>query len=226
LLFIEFDSKESQPIANPGANSGSVLTDAAREHQCVESAESRRECANPFLDLVAKQSHGFRRPHVLLFALQQVAHVGTRFRNAEQSGFEIDHLIETLGVHVPRLSQIPDQPGVDIAGASAHRDAGCRSEAHAGIHGFAVMHRGQARAIAEVGEDHPALRHFRSPQAVEFAHQIGIRQSVKSVPPHSLRFVTARDGQDLGNAWHVMVKSRIEARHLGQGREAAMKLLG
>jgi hypothetical protein len=37
-LFFEFDSKESQPIANPGADRGRVLSDAASEHQRVQSA--------------------------------------------------------------------------------------------------------------------------------------------------------------------------------------------
>ena len=88
------------------------------------------------------------------------------------------------------------------------------------------MHRRQAGAIAEVGKDDPALRRFRSRQAGQFAHQKRVRQSVKPIPPHSLRFVAARDRQQLGHARQVMVKSRIEARHLGQVREAAMKLLG
>ncbi len=33
------------------------------------------------------------------------------------------------------------------------------------------MHRRQARAIAEVGKDDPALRRFRSRQAGQFTHQ-------------------------------------------------------
>jgi hypothetical protein len=53
-LLVEFDSKESQPIANPGADRGRVLTDAASKNQRVDSAQRRRECADPFLDLVAK----------------------------------------------------------------------------------------------------------------------------------------------------------------------------
>ena len=88
------------------------------------------------------------------------------------------------------------------------------------------MHRRQARAVAEVGEDDPALRRFRSGQAGEFSHQKRIRQSVKPVPPHSLRFVAARDRQQLGHARQVMVKSRVETGHLGQVGKAAMKRLG
>ena len=88
------------------------------------------------------------------------------------------------------------------------------------------MHRRQARAIAEVGEDDPALCRFRSGQAGQFSHQKRIRQPVKPVPPHALRFVAARDRQQLGHARQVMVKSRVETRHLGQVRKSAMKRLG
>jgi hypothetical protein len=74
-----------------------------------------------------------------------------------------------------------------------------------------------------VGEDDPALRRFRSGQAGQFSHEKFVRQPVKAVPSHSLSFVTARDRQQLGDARHVMVKSRVETRHLGQVRKSAMK---
>jgi hypothetical protein len=54
-LFIEFNAKKSQAITDPGADGGRVLSDATREYQCVESTQRRREGADPFLDLVAKQ---------------------------------------------------------------------------------------------------------------------------------------------------------------------------
>ena len=34
-LFVEFDSEKLQPVANPGANCGGILSDAARKYQCV-----------------------------------------------------------------------------------------------------------------------------------------------------------------------------------------------
>ena len=87
------------------------------------------------------------------------------------------------------------------------------------------MHGGQARAISEVGEDDAALRRFRSRQAGQFSHKKRIRQSVKSVPPHPLRFIAARDRQQSGHTRQVMVKSRVETCHLGQVRKSAMKRL-
>ena len=67
-LFFEFDPQKSQPFADPGTDRGRVLSDATSEHQRVQSAQRRRECADPFLDLVAKQRDRFSRPHVLRFA--------------------------------------------------------------------------------------------------------------------------------------------------------------
>ena len=79
-------------------------------------------------------------------------------------GLQIDHFIELLRAHVFRARQIPNQSGIEIAGTSAHRHPGRRRETHAGVDGFAVTHRRQTRAIAEVGEDDAALCGFGSGQ--------------------------------------------------------------
>ena len=46
-IILELDSKESQTIANPGADYGRVLSDAAGEHQRVQSIQSRRDARRP-----------------------------------------------------------------------------------------------------------------------------------------------------------------------------------
>jgi hypothetical protein len=92
-LFVEFDSKEAQPIANPGADHGRVLSYATSEYERVQSAQRRCECADPFLDLVAKQRDRVSRPHVRRFTVEQVTHVGTGLRQAEQPGLEIGHIV-------------------------------------------------------------------------------------------------------------------------------------
>ena len=92
--------------------------------------------------------------------------------------------------------------------------------------GFALMHRRQARAIAEVGEDDPAVCRFRSGQAGQFVHQKRIRQTVKPIAPHPLRLVAARDRQQSRHARQVVVKSRVETRYLRQVGKSAVKRLG
>jgi len=49
-LFFEFDSKESQPIVDPGANRGRILSDATSELQRVQSVQLSLEYADPFID--------------------------------------------------------------------------------------------------------------------------------------------------------------------------------
>jgi hypothetical protein len=48
-FFFNFDSKESQPVANSGTDFGRLFSYATSEHQCVQSAQRRCECADPFL---------------------------------------------------------------------------------------------------------------------------------------------------------------------------------
>ena len=83
-LLVEFDAQKTESVADPLPDGRCVLADAAGEHQRVQSAQRRRECADPFLCLVAKQRDRFGRPNILRFALEQVAHVGTGLRHAEQ----------------------------------------------------------------------------------------------------------------------------------------------
>ena len=51
-----------------------------------------------------------------------------------------------------------DEPGIHVAGTRAHHEARRRREAHAGVDALPVADRGEARAAAEVREDHAAAR--------------------------------------------------------------------
>jgi hypothetical protein len=74
-----------------------------------------RGSSDPFLELVAKQRDCFSRPHVLCFTVEQIPHVGTGLRHAEQPGLEIDHLIEAFCIEVLGARQVPKQSGIEIA---------------------------------------------------------------------------------------------------------------
>ena len=215
FLLFDCDSKKFQSIANAAADYGRVLPDAAGKYQGVQSTQHRRECTNPFFDLIAKQRDCFRRAHILGFVVEQIAHVGTCLRYSEQAGVGSDHFVELLRIHFFGTRQIPNQSWIEIPRPSAHRHTSCRSEAHARVDRFAVAYRRETRAIAKVGENDPTGRCRRVSQAREFFHQEGVRQSVKAVPSHALCFVASRDRQELRHARHIMVKSRVEARHLG-----------
>ena len=89
-----------------------------------------------------------------------------------------------------------------------------------------MVHRGEARTIAKVGEDHLALSRFYAGQPSQLTHEKRIRQPMKTVTPYPKRFVASRDRQQVGDSRQFMVKGGVETRHLRQVREATMKRLG
>ena len=65
-------SRKPSPSQNPGADRGRIFSDAASERQRVQSTQGRRECADLFLELLAKQRDLFSRPHGPHFTVEQV----------------------------------------------------------------------------------------------------------------------------------------------------------
>ena len=169
-LLVQFDAEKAESVADPLPDERRVFADASGEDERVQSAERGGEGADPFLRLVAKQRHGLRRPHVIGFPREQVAHVGAGPGNAEQPGFVVHHLLKLRRGHALGARQVVDQARIQIPRAGAHHQS-CRGrEAHAGVDALAVAHGGQARAVAEMRKDHAALRGRRI-EAAEFLHQ-------------------------------------------------------
>ncbi len=77
--------------------------------------------------------------------------------HAEQAG-----LVDRAGPRsrrrsMPRLcSRYSITPGIEAAAARAHRQPVERGEAHGGVDAAAVVHRAEAGAVAEMGDDHAA----------------------------------------------------------------------
>ena len=135
----------------------------------------------------------------------------------------VDHVVKLLGTHVLGLRQVPGQAWVEIARACAHGHTRRRRKAHAGVDRSSAANRRQARAIAEVSQDHPPLRGIVAGQASEFLHEKGIRQPVKSVALYALRLQATGDWQHPGHSRHIAVESGVEAHHLRQCRGACPK---
>ena len=81
---VQFDAEEVQAFADSGPNCGAPFSNPSREHERVEAAESGGERSHPFLRLVAEQRHGFSRPDLRDFTREQISHIRTEFRYAEQ----------------------------------------------------------------------------------------------------------------------------------------------
>ena len=123
----------------------------------VQPAEGRAEGPDPGLDPVAEQVDRLGRAGVALPTGQEVAQVGAGLRDPEEAGLLVDHAVEPLGRHALGVGEEREEPGVEVAAAGPHDQAGGRGEAHRRVQAPALAHRGQARARAEVRQDDPAL---------------------------------------------------------------------
>ena len=79
-FWFELDAEKAESVADPLADERRVFADAAGEDERVQSTERSGEGADPFLGLIAKQRHRFRRPNVVGFPCEQIAQVGTGLR--------------------------------------------------------------------------------------------------------------------------------------------------
>ena len=80
--------------------------------------------------------------------------------------------------------------------------------------GMAPLDRRQARTGAEVRQDDTAPGFFRAGDPGQFLHQIRIRQAMEAITPDAGGLEPPGDRHDLGDAGHVVMKSRVEARNL------------
>ena len=95
------------------------------------------------------------------------------------------------------LHQIEDDAGIDRAAARSHHEAVDGGESHGRGDAAAVLHRAQARAVAEMGEDNPLVRKVRR-ELLEPRSEELIREAMKSIPANAFLAEVARQGESLG----------------------------
>jgi hypothetical protein len=139
----------------PRAHLGSVLADAAGEHERLETVERGRHGSDPGaqpVEVDVEREHGRRL--LPLGGRDHRPHVGGA-REAEEPRSVLERLGELALGHPGALEQPQDQPGVDTPGPRRHHQALERREAHRGVDAAAVAHGGQRGARAEVAGDDP-----------------------------------------------------------------------
>ena len=185
----------------------------------IEPSQRRRQGPDRFLRMVEEQCDGLGRPDVVILSRQQVAQIGAGLRDAQQARFVVDERVKLLGRRCPRIwARNQGRSGVDIAGARRHHQSRCRRQAHRGVDALPLVDRGHAGPRAQVRENHAAGSRLRAREALEFLHEIGVRQAVKPITPNAHGLEPPRNRHDLGDARHVMMKPRVEAgdlRHRG-----------
>src|SRR5208282_4085559 len=212
-----------EAVAYPRPDLEGILANPTGEDQRVQATEGGSKGADPFLSLVTEQGDRLSGAHVFGFAGEQVAHIRADLGHPEQPGLVMDHFVELLAGHLQSPRQVPEQPGVQVAGAGAHGDAGSRGKAHASVNTLAVPDGGEAGAIAQVSEDQAPTDGFGAGESLQLAHEESVRETMKPEPLNAFGVEPPRDGQQLRHAGHVPVKSGIKAGHLWQSRMAVME---
>src|SRR6202035_6001701 len=121
----------------------------------------------------------------------QAPHVAANTRNPEESGSAIDELLEHDGVELLLTRQIDEDAGIEIAAARAHDDPAGRGQAHAGVDRFSPFDRGDACAIAEMGDDQSVWQ-----RVGKLVHDRFQGKAVKPVTLDALRLQFLGNGED------------------------------
>ena len=220
---VELDSEEREIVTNAGADDGCAFADAASEDEGVESAKSGGVGAEEFFCLIAEDGDGGGGAGIAGRAAEQVAHVGAGAGQAEETGLEIDELVELARGHFFGAGEETGEAGIKVARAGAHDEAGGRCEGHAGVDGPTVFDGGHARAVAQVGEDEAAAGGARTGEAAKFPEEKFVGQAVKTVAADAFGVVAKRNRQQLRDARHGAMERGVEAGDLREFGKAAEK---
>ena len=157
-------------------------------------------------------------------AREQIAHVGAHAGDAEQPRAAVHQIVDLVDGEALAAHQVHEHARIEITGARAHRNPRRRREAHRGLDAASVAHRREARPVAEMSEDHPALRR-RAVDARQLVHQELVRQAVEPVAAHARLLVAPRNGEQLRHARQACVERGVEAGDLRQTRATACERL-
>jgi hypothetical protein len=81
------------------------------------------------------------------------AHIAADARNSQKAGPTVNKLLEHARIELLLSHQIDQDAWIEIAATRAHDHAAGRGQSHARVDRFAGFDRGDAGAIAEVGDD-------------------------------------------------------------------------
>ena len=115
-----------------------------------------------------------------LVAVEQVAHVVADAGDAEQARLLVEDRLHLLRREPEPLEEIEDDAGIDGAGPRAHAQPVERGEAERAVDALAVLQRAQARAAAQMRDDHAAVGDLRC-HLRQHRGDVLVRQAVEAV---------------------------------------------
>ena len=191
---VEHDAQVGQARADAGPDDRRVLADAGGEDEGIEPVQGGRQGPDRLADAGAVERDGVGAGGVGGLAGEQVPHVAAHGRKPEQPGLLAEHRVELRGAETLGSHEVRDEARVQIPRASAHGDARVGREAHGRVDAPAVAHGGEARARAEVRQDHAPPRRGAVADARELLELVLVGQAVEAVAAHAARLEAPRDG--------------------------------
>src|ERR1700730_4944347 len=144
----------------------------------------------------------------------QTPHVAANARNTQEAGTVIDQLFEHRRIELLLTHQIDQNAWIEIAAARAHDHPAGWGQSHAGVDRFAAFDRGDACAIAEMG-NYEEVRQI----VCKLVYDGFARKAVKPVALDTLQLQFLGDRKDTCDLCQFGVKSGVETRHLGKPRK-------
>ena len=140
--------------------------------------------------------------------------------NPKEAGLGVEHALGLLRaeLHLPQHEE--DHAGIDGAAAGSHRKAVEGGEAHGRRDADAALEGTQARAVAEMGDDHPALGEARI-VVFQDGRDVVVGQPVEAVAPHAALAHLARQREQARDVGLGLVEGGVEAGDLRHPRKAA-----
>ena len=131
----------------------------------------------------------------------------------------VDEVLDRRGVHAVMLHHVQDDAGIDRPAARSHHQAVDRGEPHGRRDAAAVLHRAQARAVAQVSEDDPPVGKLRR-ELLQARSEELVGEAVKSIAANAFLREAPRQGERLRQIGLGAMEGRVEAgdlRYLRRG---------
>ncbi len=137
-------------VADRSSNSRIIFPDATREHDAIDTPERHTHPRELLGSGIAEHVDGEGCVGARVSPSVEVPQVCRDAGYAQQAALLIDQCFERRRVEFVLPREIHQHTGVEVATARAHDDSAGRGQAHAGVNRPTLLHRGDARTIAEM----------------------------------------------------------------------------
>ena len=139
------------------ADRGGMGADARGEDQGVQPAQHRRQGPQVLPRQVAVKLDRLGGMGVFRLAREQIADIRTAAGDADQPGTLVHQVVDRGGRAPLFHQQVDKHAGIEVSAPRAHHQAAGGRESHRGIDADTAADGRHAGAVAQVGDDQPAV---------------------------------------------------------------------